>query len=388
MKLHDDWLRSRAVLKLKSFFQSFGQDAYFVGGCVRNSLMQLPATDLDLASPVLPDELMKLAQTAGIKAIPTGLEHGTITLLIDVTPFEITTFRNDIITDGRHATVTFSKDMATDAARRDFTMNALYANLEGNVFDPLGGLDDLKARRVRFIGDPNARIREDYLRILRFFRFHATYGNQADGLDSAALAACAENLEGLRGLSAERVGAEMLKLLTTKDPSTAIGAMEGSGVLMQLLEGASGRSLFPYVAMEFSIDPIARLAALGGFFSGEALRLSKRQAQRLSVFRAGMASGENLNAIAQSEGRDIALGVAALRAALFEQPLAGNESAVVSRAAEAVFPVAAADLMPTFTGAALGLELKHLKRLWIESDFTLKKPELIAATGKPHHDTD
>lgn len=388
MQLKCEWLQATSVQKLKSFLEGENIQAFFVGGCVRNALMGLPASDLDLTSATLPDELYERAKKVGVKAIPTGLEHGTITLIIDETPFEITTFRDDVATDGRHAQVAFSTDMKVDAARRDFTMNALYADFDGKVYDPLNGLPDLKARVVRFIGKPEARIREDYLRILRFFRFHASYGNHENGLDAEALAACAANLDGLSGLSAERIGAELLKLMSAADPSTSIGAMEATGVLAHLLEGASGRSFFPYIACEFSVDPVARLASLGGHFEPNALRLSKKQAGRLCKFREAMANSESLSAIAQGEGEDFALGVAALRAALFEQPLLGSEQDVVSRAARAEFPVQAVDLMPEFTGAQLGQTLKHLKQVWIASDFTLKKRELLAAARKPHDDTD
>jgi poly(A) polymerase len=185
-----------------------GYRIFFVGGCVRNAVLGEPVGDLDLATDALPEQVIRLAEAAGFKAIPTGIDHGTVTVLADGVPHEITTFRHDVQTDGRHAVVAYSTDLAQDAARRDFTMNALYADPAGEVIDPLGGLPDLLARRLRFVGDPVQRIGEDYLRILRFFRFSATYGDPALGMDVDALAACAELADGIDGLSRERIGAE------------------------------------------------------------------------------------------------------------------------------------------------------------------------------------
>jgi poly(A) polymerase len=387
MQLTASWLKSSPCLSLKRVFEGGKINAFFVGGCVRNSLMGEAATDFDLATPLLPNEVMVLAKEAGIKAIPTGIEHGTVTLVVENTPFEITTFRHDLNTDGRHATVAFSTDITSDAQRRDFTMNAIYADFEGHIYDPLGGLPDLQARYVRFIGDPEQRIREDYLRILRFFRFHATYGAAHGGLDAEALAACAAHLDGLAGLSRERVTSEILKLLSAKDPSTAVGAMEASGVLRQVLPGASVRGFFPYVEIEFGLDPMARLAALGGD-AEQALRLSNAQLRGLKMLRSSIERGTDLRAVAQSDGEQAALNVAALRAALFEQPLNSSIKAQMGFAAQAKFPVAAADLMPEFSGAPLGAELKRLKADWIASGFSLTRHELLNSVGNTSYDTD
>jgi len=229
---------------------------------------------------------MRLAEAAGLKPVPTGIDHGTVTVVSDGKPHEVTTFREDVDTFGRHAEVAFGSDLQADARRRDFTMNALYAQPDGTVIDPLGGMDDLAARRVRFIGDAAARIAEDYLRILRFFRFHAHYGDPASGLDADALAACAANLDGLDGLSRERVGAEMRKLLSAPDPAPAAAAMQAAGVLAIVLPGADTRALAPLVHLEDRTttppDAIRRLAALGGADVAERLRLSRAEAKRLA----------------------------------------------------------------------------------------------------------
>ncbi|MGA1761162.1 MAG: CCA tRNA nucleotidyltransferase, partial [Paracoccaceae bacterium] len=241
MKITGDWISQAACQSVCALLNRHGFAAYFVGGCVRNDLLGAPISDLDISTDARPEIVMDLAQAAGIRAVATGIDHGTVTLVIDGRPFEITTFRNDVETDGRHAKVRFSTNIADDAARRDFTMNALYADAAGNIIDPLGGLGDLRARHLRFVGIPQDRIREDYLRILRFFRFTAYYGDPDLGFDADALDAIARNLDGLPKLSRERVGSEMTKLLSALDPAPAVAAMRACGVLTALLDGADDR---------------------------------------------------------------------------------------------------------------------------------------------------
>jgi poly(A) polymerase len=194
MRLEAEWLRSA---HLRAVLDALDNGAFFVGGCVRNTLLGQPVADIDITTPIEPDEVARRLEAAGLRAVPTGIEHGTVMAVSGGEGFEITTFRADVATDGRRATVRFSTDIAEDAARRDFTMNAIYADAEGEIIDPLGGLPDLEARRVRFIGDPHDRIREDYLRILRFFRFTAWYG--AEGIEPEGLAACTELADGIEG---------------------------------------------------------------------------------------------------------------------------------------------------------------------------------------------
>ncbi|MEL6700687.1 MAG: CCA tRNA nucleotidyltransferase, partial [Pseudomonadota bacterium] len=214
-----DWVTDAPARALFSGFADAGYEALFVGGCVRNALLSAPVSDLDVTTNAHPDQVMTLADQQGWRAIPTGIDHGTVTIIVDGTVYEVTTYRRDTDTDGRHATVAFSQDYAEDAQRRDFTMNALYAQPDGGVRDPVGGLADLAARRVRFIGQAEDRIQEDYLRILRFFRFHAWYG--ADAIDADGLAACAAHTDGIARLSKERITAEMAKLLAASDPGPA-----------------------------------------------------------------------------------------------------------------------------------------------------------------------
>lgn len=232
----------------------------FVGGCVRNALMGSPVDDLDLATTLDPRAVIAALKAAGLKTVPTGLAHGTVTAVSGGRPHEITTLRCDVSTDGRNATVAFTDDWAEDAARRDFRLNALYADRTGAVFDPTGhGLADARDGRVVFVGDARTRIAEDYLRILRFFRFYAWYGRGEP--DAAGLRACAALSEGMARLSAERVSRELLKLLAAPDPRAAIRAMVEAGVLSRVLPEARAPDLFEAVARALD-DPVLRLAAL------------------------------------------------------------------------------------------------------------------------------
>ena len=338
-----DWLSSDAAQKVCGMLTDAGHQAWFVGGCVRNALLDVPVSDMDLTTNARPDDVVALAKTAGLKVIPTGIEHGTVTVVMDGKPFEITTFRRDVATDGRRATVAFSDDIAEDAARRDFTMNAIYAAPDGTVADPLGGLPDLRARRVRFIGDADARIAEDYLRILRFFRFHAIYGDLSEGIDQDGLAACAGGLDGLEHVSAERVGAEMRKLLAADDPAPSLAAMRASGVLMRLLPGAGTGLLLVLIHVEevagLAPDPMRRLAALGGEDVAEALRLSKAQAKQLQVLRDGLESVTPAPELGYRLGAERAVDILALRAAAFEREVDPDQIAQARYGATQKFPV-------------------------------------------------
>ncbi|HKD30043.1 MAG TPA: CCA tRNA nucleotidyltransferase, partial [Xanthobacteraceae bacterium] len=205
------WLRVPPLARALSILNSGGEEARVVGGAARNALMGLPLSEIDIATTAPPDEVVRRAAAGGLRAVPTGIDHGTVTLVVDGTPFEVTTLRQDVETFGRKAKVAFGRDWKVDAERRDFTMNALSISADGVVHDYVDGLADLEARRVRFIGDPARRIAEDYLRILRFFRFQASYAHGAP--DPAGLHACIVARDGLRGLSRERVRAELMKLL-------------------------------------------------------------------------------------------------------------------------------------------------------------------------------
>lgn len=358
-----------------------GHPAWFVGGAVRNALMGRPVADVDLTTDALPERVMELALAAGMKPVPTGIAHGTVTVVNQGQPFEVTTLRRDIATDGRHATVAFAATIAQDAARRDFTMNALYADIAGAVQDPVGGLPDLTARIVRFIGDPEARIAEDYLRILRFFRFHAVYGDPDQGIEPEGLAACAAHADGLEGLSRERVGAEMLKLLAAPDPSPAVAAMGRSGVLWRILPGAGANVLPVLVHVEevagLPPDPLRRLAILGGEGAADALRLSKAQTARLARLTDAMAAETPAGALGYHHGAPEALDMLALRAALSGREMDPDMAEQARFGATRTFPIHAADL-PHLQGPALGQALRDLKSHWIASGFLPTRDSLLA----------
>ncbi len=256
------WLTASATRSVMAALEAAGGPgcARFVGGCVRNALIGAPVDDIDIATTLKPEETDKAIRAAGLKAVPTGMAHGTVTAVTERTPFEITTLRRDVSTDGRNATVAFTDDWAEDAGRRDFRLNALYADADGAVFDPTGhGISDAAAGRIVFVGDPETRITEDYLRILRFFRFFAWYGQ--DDPDAAALAACRKLAPGMTRLSAERVSKELMKLLAAPDPRPAMAVMASAFVLGQVLHEAETLDLFDAV-VGLTDDPVLRLMAL------------------------------------------------------------------------------------------------------------------------------
>lgn len=264
------------VAALLSALNRDGEEARIVGGAVRNALLGEPVADIDIATTCLPDETMRRARAAGFKAIPTGVEHGTVTVAIEGAPFEVTTLRRDVETDGRHAVVAFGRDFREDALRRDFTFNALGLDAAGALHDYADGLADLAVRRVRFIGAASERIAEDYLRILRFFRFHARYGTGEP--DRAALDACIAGRAGLEGLSRERVWAELRKLLVAPRAAETLQAMAGAGLLAPVIGGVPRLSRFAATAdgPGEGVYPAFRLAALTVAVSEDALRLRER----------------------------------------------------------------------------------------------------------------
>jgi len=383
MRLEANWLHSA---HLRDVVEALAGEVYFVGGCVRNTLLGEPVADTDITTPLEPQEVVRRLEAAGLKAVPTGIDHGTVTAVSGHEGFEITSFRADVETDGRRAVVRFSTDIAEDAMRRDFTMNAIYADASGEIVDPLDGLPDLMARRVRFIGDPHDRIREDYLRILRFFRFTAWYG--VDGIEPEGLAACAELAEGIGGLARERIGAEMKKLLAAPDPAPAVAAMAASGILFRCLPGADPALLAPLVHVEgeagAEADWIARLAALGGESPAEALRLSRADARCLDGIRDLLAEPLPAAATAQLWGARVARAAAFLRAASGDLHGLASLEAEIARGAAAEFTLRAGDLVAAGMkpGPGVGKAMEAARARWIASDFRLGKAALLDAALK------
>ncbi len=397
IKITADWLTDAPVKRVMECFADAGFPAYFVGGCVRNALLDLPVTDIDIATPATPDEVMELGRASDIKTLPTGIKHGTVSWILDGILdrqiFQITTYRRDIKTDGRHAQVAFSDCMKTDAARRDFTMNALYADAAGTVFDPISGLDDLRRGRVRFIGDAGLRIAEDGLRILRFFRMSALYGaDGGDKLDAAGLAACGTHGAALARLSQERISTEFRLLLSAPNPAAAIMAMEDAGLLTRIITGCRADFITRFIDLETAVGArvnwIFRLAILGGqgVAEGEScLRLSNVEKKSYTgVLMAGKAldsgdSGIKSSALGYYHGAEIARAAVMHRAVQLGQNLdkAVLEQIDFGAAQQNKYPIKAADLMAFAEGRELGDLLKKGERIWVQSNFTKTKEAVL-----------
>ncbi|MFD1796715.1 CCA tRNA nucleotidyltransferase [Paracoccus aurantiacus] len=377
MKIKASFLNDPALGKLLEALTDAGHQALIVGGAVRNAVLGQSVDDVDISTDALPEQVVRLAHAAGMKTVPTGIEHGTVTVIADGTPFEITTFRRDVETDGRNATVAFSDRIEDDAARRDFTMNALYATVSGEVLDPVGGWADLRRRELRFVGDPTARIREDYLRILRFFRFLAWYAHKtAPGTVEAITAEKA----GLSRVSAERIGAEMRKLLAAPDPAMSMGLMQETGVLSQILDDADTAPLAALVAEEkernIAPDWLRRLSLIAPETGADRLRLSRVEIGRLESLR--RAAGLPPTEASFRHGPDIARDAGLIRLARGDA-LPPDWLDQIDQAAHTPLPVSASDLMPDLTGPALGRGLKAAENLWIASTFSASKAALIDA---------
>ncbi len=357
------WMRADAVFALFRALFAGGGQARLVGGCVRDAVAGRAVGDIDVATPTRPAEVIRLLDAARIRALPTGLAHGTVTAAIAGSSFEITTLRRDVETDGRHAVVAFTDDWAADAERRDFTMNALFCDLDGSLYDPVGGLADLHAGRVRFIGDGRRRLAEDVLRLLRFFRFHAWYG--AGPPDADGTAACRAFVPRLRGLAAERVWSELTKTLRAPAPAAAFGLMDGIGALDEVL-GVPRRPDRLAAAVDceaaLGLEPSAvrRLAAMLDCDTAAAaalagrLRLPRKSAERLT------AAIENGPKLARAHGEP------AIRDALYRWGAPAFADALVSA-------VAGRGAVPDWAGCASALAD------WVRPIFPLSGSDVLAA---------
>ncbi len=394
------WLEQGPLPRLLGVLDCDGEEARAVGGAVRNALLGLAVGEIDVATTAVPEEVVRRLAAAGFKAVPTGIEHGTVTAVVDKQPFEVTTLRRDVETYGRHAKVAFGRDWKADAERRDFTINALSASRDGTVYDYVGGLADLGQRRVRFIGDAGQRIAEDYLRILRFFRFHAAYGT-SDHPDRAGLAACIAGRDGLDQLSRERVRMEMMKLVVAPHAVPTLISMTDAGLLLRALGGVSYLASFENMAkVEAEIglapDPVQRLGALAVMVAEDAERLWQR-------LRLTNAEHERLASMAEGWRRiSPAFGEQAVRALLYRLgPQAFTDHALLgwarspasahdadwralatlpARWTAPVFPLKAADFIERGVekGPALGEALRAAEAAWVAAGF----PAEQAALGK------
>jgi poly(A) polymerase/tRNA nucleotidyltransferase (CCA-adding enzyme) len=347
-------------------------EARMVGGAVRDGLLGRPMADIDLATPLRPDRVMASLRDAGIRAVPTGIAHGTVTAVIAGQNFEITTLRRDVATDGRHAQVEFTDNWRLDAARRDFTINAMSQSRDGTLFDYFGGQDDLAAGRVRFVGDAAARIGEDYLRILRFFRFFARYGLGAP--DDAAVAAIVALREGIGRLSAERVWSELKAILRADDPRAAVGLMDHTGVLGLVMPGADLDALSALVARGAPADPLLRVAALLREDVPEfaaRLRLSGAEQERLAALRvpSALAPAADDNDLRRAlAGEDGEMLMARSWLAQDDMPGWDGLRARIGAMARPVFPLQGRDVVAlgVAPGEAVGTVLLEVRRWWMD----------------------
>jgi poly(A) polymerase len=395
-----DWLGDPRLKRLLAALTADGGQARVAGGAVRNALLDEPVSDIDVATTEIPARVMELARRAGLDVHPTGLAHGTVTVVAkeatEARAFEVTTLRVDVETFGRHAEVAFTDDWAADAGRRDFTMNALYCDASGTIFDPVGGFPDLVGRRVRFVGKPEARIAEDFLRILRFFRFHARYGKGAP--DSDGLSACVALQEGIGRLSAERIQQETLKLLVAPGAVPSLKVMADTGIAARILPTGQDLARFSRMAdidarHGYEPDPVLRLAAVG-------LRSASNAATLREALRLSNAEHDRLQLLAQSEPPTPALSDNERRMVLYRMGPEGFRDAVrlawagsredfpaedwagllqlPERWPVPRFPLSGADLARRgiASGPEMGRLLKRLEDWWMGAGFPEKEAVL------------
>ncbi|MEO0034469.1 MAG: hypothetical protein RLZZ501_492 [Pseudomonadota bacterium] len=404
------WRTAAPTRTVLAVLTAGGAEVRFVGGCVRDAVCRRPVRDIDLATSEPPDLVLRRLAAGGLRGIPTGLAHGTVTALVGGVRFEITTLRRDVETDGRHAKVAFTDDWVADAARRDFTINALSADPDGRIYDPFDGLADLGAGRVRFVGLPARRIEEDALRLLRFFRFHAWFG-RGDACDRDALAACRRFAPRLATLSGERIAAEMLRLLQAEDPATTLVVMQANGVLAPILPELRDIARLRQLAWlerrglarpDIRPDPLRRLAALLGPDPAEAaavaarLRLSAADRDRLAALAAAepailpMLSAAAFRRLLYRHGasrlRDrTLLAWAAWRDGRLRPDPADTAAWIglldlASRWEPVALPVRGADLLALglAPGPAVGRLLADLEEWWAERDFRPDRAACLA----------
>jgi len=392
------WLRTGPTARVLGLLNGDGEEARVVGGAVRNALLGLPIGEVDVATTALPPEVVRRAKSAGIKSVPTGLDHGTVTLVVDGDPFEVTTLREDTETFGRKANVAFGRDWVIDAKRRDFTINGMSLDAAGVVHDHIGGLEDIAAKRVRFIGDPDQRIAEDYLRILRFFRIHAAFGEGQP--DRAGYLACVRARDGIANLSAERLRMEMLKLMAAEGAAGAITAMADAGLLLLIFGGVAyvgplAKMIAAECRMGLKPDPVRRLGALAVAVTEDAKRVTMR-------LRLSNAEAKALDSMGHRWWRLVGMDEATARRRLYRlgenryrdrlmlawaRSGAGPESAdwrqlasLPDRWRAPIFPLKAADFIARgiAEGPALGRVLALAEDAWVAAGFPMDETALKA----------
>ncbi|MCY6379530.1 CCA tRNA nucleotidyltransferase [Hoeflea prorocentri] len=407
----EDWFQDKRLHHVLDLLNRDGGEARIVGGAVRNALLGMKVGDIDIATTLHPQDVVERAGEADIKCVPTGIDHGTVTLIAGGTPFEVTTLRADVASDGRRATVAYGADWSVDAHRRDLTINGLYADADGKVIDLVDGLADIESRTVRFIGDPQTRIKEDYLRILRFFRFFAWYGGGRP--DADGLRACARLKSGLSGLSAERVWSELKRLFAAPDPSRAMLWMRQSGVLSAILPESEKwgiDAIFGMIetgaALDWTPDPLLRLMAVVPDdpdrvdAMARRLRMSNNERGRLVAWAKqpqiveGIADAVLRRQLYRGNSRAVEDRLR-IRLAALRKAAQGDDAALIGAGAcsrllqiaqewtRPEFPISGKDLLKLGVepGPGVGGVLTTLEDAWIDSGFILTRDELLKRAG-------
>ena len=380
-----DWLKSEPVKVIWQLLSSNTAKVYFVGGCVRDTIQGREINDIDIATDALPSEVLRISQEAGLKVVKTGYEHGSISVIINDECFEVTTFRSDLVTDGRHSKVSFSSNILDDAKRRDFTMNAIYMTIDGDIFDPISGLNDLVNGYVRFIGHPKTRINEDYLRVFRYFRFLSIYGEKNNFIDKVALKACSDAIPFLKKLSYDRIWAEVQKILLVEDPSHVLKKMHLCGVLDLIFPSARIERLQSLLKFEIQIEvefrEINRLVALNRSNVSSWAKnfpLKKEQRQWLDKLLLILNDSSSLRVKGYKYKKNLVMAALAIFKSDSAVRLRDKDLAEIKYGSMQRFPLEISDLLEFFQPSKeLGNELRRLKNIWFDSELEYDREDLI-----------
>ena len=385
MQINSEWIKNKVTQNILKIFEGADHNAYLVGGCIRNSILNIPVTDIDISTDATPQQTVDLFNRENFKVAPTGFSHGTVTVISEGIPYQITTMRSDQNTDGRHADVVFSDDIKKDAERRDFTINALYADSTGKIINPIGGLEDFNPLAIKFIGDPNNRIQEDYLRILRFFRFHAQFSELVTQFDKVALDAIEKNQDGLKKLSKERIWSELKKILSTSNPARSLYKMSQLGILEIILENKNSHNIKRFNLIEKKMglepEPIRRLVAITENTEDTFLNLSRKEAKKFSLLKGLLKKKHDPAELVYQFNREIAQSVLAIYTFYKGEKLKLSDIKKIEKACLFPCPITGAQISKYMDGAAVGIKIKEAHRVWINSNFKSDEAKILSDIG-------
>ena len=385
MQINSEWIKNKVTQNILKIFEGADHNAYLVGGCIRNSILNIPVTDIDISTDATPQQTVDLFNRENFKVAPTGFSHGTVTVISEGIPYQITTMRSDQNTDGRHADVVFSDDIKKDAERRDFTINALYADSTGKIINPIGGLEDFNPLAIKFIGDPNNRIQEDYLRILRFFRFHAQFSELVTQFDKVALDAIKKNQDGLKKLSKERIWSELKKILSTSNPARSLYKMSQLGILEIILENKNVHNIKRFNLIEKKMglepEPIRRLVAITENTDDTFLNLSRKEAKKFSLLKGLLKKKHDPAELVYQFNREIAQSVLAIYTFYMGEKLRLSDIKKIEKACLFPCPITGAQISKYMDGPAVGIKIKEAQRAWIKSNFKSDEAKILSDIG-------